>query len=138
MLLDAFAELNWLAVLVAGLVYFVIGAVWYTDALMGRQYRTALGLDPDAKATPDPTPLVINLVGWLVSALALGLVATAVDADGVAEGIILGLVVGVGVVLTQMLVTTTYEGRGNALFKVNAPYVIIGYIVMGVILATWR
>ena len=138
MLLDAFAELNWLAVLVAGLVYFVIGAVWYTDVLMGRQYRAALGLDPDAKATPDPTPLVINLVGWLVSALALGLVATAVDADGVAEGIILGLVVGVGVIVTQMLVTATYEGRGNALFKVNAPYVIIGFIAMGVILATWR
>lgn len=138
MLLDAFADLNWLAVLVAGLAYFVMGALWYTDALMGRQYRAALGLDPDAKATPDPTPLVINFVGWLVSALALGLVATAVGAEGVAEGLILGLVVGVGVVVTQMLVTTTYEGRGNALFKVNAPYVIIGYMVMGVILATWR
>lgn len=138
MLLDAFADLNWLAVLVAGLAYFVIGAVWYTDALMGRQYRAALGIDPDAKATPGATLLVINLVGWLVSALALGLVATAVGAEGVAEGLILGLVVGVGVVVTQMLVTTTYEGRGNALFKVNAPYVIIGYIVMGVILATWR
>jgi hypothetical protein len=52
--------------------------------------------------------------------------------------LILGLVVGIGVVVTQMLVTTTYEGRGNALFKVNAPYVIIGYAVMGVVLATWR
>ena len=138
MVFDAFADLNWLAVLVAGLAYFIIGAVWYTDALMGRQYRSALGLDPDARATPDPMPLVINLVGWLVSALALGLVSAAVGAEGFAEGLLLGLVVGVGVVITQMLVTTTYEGRGNALFKVNAPYVIIGYAVMGVVLATWR
>lgn len=138
MLFDAFADLNWLAVLVAGLAYFVLGAVWYTDALMGRQYRTALGLDPDTKQNPGPTPLVINLISWLVSALALALVAIAVGAEGAGEGLVLGLVVGVGVVVTQMLVSTTYEGRGNALFKVNAPYVVIGYVVMGVILAAWR
>lgn len=138
MLFDAFGDLNWLAVLVAGLAYFVIGALWYTDALMGRQYRAALGLDPEAKATPEVTPLVVNFVGWLVSAVVLGLITVAVGADSFADGLVLGLVVAIGLVVTQMLVTTGYEGRGNALFKVNAPYVIVGYAVMGVILAVWR
>ncbi|MEX2655125.1 MAG: DUF1761 domain-containing protein [Acidimicrobiia bacterium] len=137
MLLDAFADLNWLAVLVAGLAYFVLGAVWYTDMLMGRQYRAGLGLDPNVKQAPDPKPLVINLISWLVSALALALVTVAVGAQGAGEGLVLGLVVGVGVVITQMLVMATYEGRGNALFKVNAPYVVIGFALMGVILAAW-
>jgi len=134
----SFADLNWLAVLVAGLAYFVLGALWYTDALMGRQYRAALGLDPNAKAQPDPAPLVINLVAWLISALALALMMAASGASGVGDGILFGLAVGVGMVVTQMFVTTTYENRGNALFKVNAPYVVIGYILMGIILATWR
>ncbi|MDX1450257.1 MAG: DUF1761 domain-containing protein [Acidimicrobiia bacterium] len=134
----SFADLNWLAVLVAGLAYLIIGAVWYTDALMGRQYRAALGLDPDTQGTPDPSLLVTNLMGWLVSALALGLVMAAAGASGVGDGIIFGLVVGVGFIVTQMLVTSTYEGRGMALFKVNAPYVVIGYVVMGIILATWQ
>lgn len=138
MLFDAFADVNWLAVLVAGLAYFVIGALWYTDALMGRQYRSALGLDPDVKGTPDMTPLAVNFVGWLVSALALALISVAVGADSFVDGLVLGLVVAVGLVVTQMLVTTGYEGRGNALFKVNAPYVVVGFAVMGVILAVWR
>lgn len=138
MLFDAFGDLNWLAVIAAGLAYFIIGALWYTDALMGRQYRTALGIDPDQRGTPEPMPLVINLVAWLVSAVALGLVTAAIGAEGFADGLVLGLVAGVGLVLMQMWVTTNYEGRGNALFKVNAPYVVIGYAVMGVILATWR
>ena len=134
----SFADLNWLAVLVAGLAYFVLGAVWYTDALMGKQYRAALGLDPNQAGKPEPMPLVINLVGWLVSALALALVMEASGASGVGDGILFGLVVGVGIVLSQMLVMTTYENRGNALFKVNAPYVVLGYTLMGIILATWR
>ena len=138
MLLDAFGDLNWLAVLVAGLAYFVIGALWYTDALMGRQYRSALGLDPDIKGTPEVTPMVVNFVGWIVSAVALALVSVADGADSFADGLVLGLVVAVGLIITQMLVTTGYEGRGNALFKVNAPYVTIGFAVMGVILAVWR
>ena len=138
MVLDAFADLNWLAVLAAGLAYFVLGALWYTDILMGRQYRAALGLDTTEQGTPDATPLVVNLVGWLVVAVALGLVSAAVGATGFVDGLVLGLVVGLGVVVVQMLVFSTYEGRGYALFKVNAPYVIVGYAVMGIILATWR
>lgn len=134
----SFADVNWLAVLVAALAYFVLGAVWYTDALMGRQYRAALGLDPNQAGKPEPMPLLVNLVGWLVSALALALVMAASGASGVGDGILFGLVVGVGMVVTQMLVTSTYAGRGLALFKVNAPYVVLGYTVMGIVLATWR
>ena len=74
MLVDAFGELNWLAVIVAGLAYYGLGAVWYTNALFGRQYRTALGLDPEEQAQPDPTLLGVNLVGWLLASLALALV----------------------------------------------------------------
>lgn len=40
--------------------------------------------------------------------------------------------------LTQLVVNATYEGRGTAILKVNAPYMIIGYVVMGAILAAWR
>ncbi|HVR34012.1 MAG TPA: DUF1761 domain-containing protein, partial [Acidimicrobiia bacterium] len=81
MVFDAFADLNWLAVLVAGLAYFVLGALWYTNALFGRQYRTALGIDAESQQAPDPMLLVTNLVGWLVSAVALGLIVVAVGAE---------------------------------------------------------
>lgn len=134
----SFADVNWLAVVGAGFAYFVLGAVWYSDALMGRQYRAALGLDPDQAGKPESKSLIVNLIGWLVSALALALVMAASEASGVGDGILFGLLVGVGMVVTQMLVMTTFEGRGNALFKVNAPYVVIGYLVMGIVLATWR
>lgn len=138
MLTDAFGDLNWAAVVVAGLAYFVLGAVWYTNALFGRQYRTALGVDPDVQAQPDPMSLVTNFVGWMLAAVALGLIAVSAGADSLLDGIVLGLVVSVGVILTQLVVNATYEGRGTAILKVNAPYMITGYAAMGAILASWR
>jgi hypothetical protein len=138
MLFDAFAELNWLAVLVAALAYFVLGALWYSNTMFGRQYRAAVGVNPDQQGQPEPMLLVTNFVGWLVAALALGLVNVAIGADGVLDGVVLGLVVGVGLIGAHQMVNASYEGRGTAVLKVSGPYMIIGLIIMGVILAVWR
>lgn len=138
MLVDAFGELNWLAVIVAGLAYYGLGAVWYTNALFGRQYRTALGLDPEEQAQPNPTLLGVNLVGWLLASLALALVVVGIDADGLLDGIVVGLVAGIGMVATHQVVNAVYDGTNRALLKIHVPYTIIGFTLMGAILAMWR
>jgi hypothetical protein len=43
-----------------------------------------------------------------------------------------------GLIGTHALVTSAYERRGYGLLKVTGPYMLIGYVVMGVILALWR
>lgn len=137
MIFDALGELNWLAVVVAGLAYFVIGAIWYSNALMGRQYRSALGIDPDAPGQPEPVQLFVNLVGWIVAAAAMGLVSYSIGADSFGDGLALGFVVWLGFIATNRVVAAMYEGPNRALMMVNGPYNLIGYLVMGVILAVW-
>jgi hypothetical protein len=136
MLFDFFADLNWLAVIVAGLAYFVLGAVWYSDALMGKQYRAAIGQE---EGSPVNVPaIVVNLVGWLVAAVALALIAKAAGADDFLDGIVLGLVAWVGFIATNRTVGNYYEGSGWAPARINGPYNALGYMVMGVILALWQ
>ena len=138
MLFDVFGDVNWLAVIVAGLAYFALGAVWYTNALFGRQYRSALGLDPEEQGQPDPVLLGVNLIGWLLASLALALVVIAIGADSLIDGVVVGLVAGVGMVATHQVVNTTYDGRNSAILKIHVPYTIIGFVLMGAILAMWR
>ena len=38
MTLDGLGDLNWLAVLVAALVYFILGAIWYAPPIFGRAW----------------------------------------------------------------------------------------------------
>ncbi|MGA7097686.1 MAG: DUF1761 domain-containing protein [Acidimicrobiia bacterium] len=137
MILDYFGDLNWLAVLVAALAYFVLGAIWYSNPLFGRQYRAALGVTGEA-GTPDPMMFVVNLVGWFVAATVLGLIAKGIGASTFLDGVVLGLVAWVGFVVTNRVVAIYYEGSGWAIARVNGPYNLLGYVVMGVILAVWQ
>lgn len=134
MILDAFENLNWLAVILAGLAYFVLGAVWYSDLLFGRQYRAAIGAGEET-ASPQAVALTVNLVGWLIAALAMGLIAESIGADGFADGAMLGIVVWIGFLVTNHVVNDFYQGMNAELTKITGPYNLLGFVIMGVILA---
>ena len=99
---------------------------------MGKQWKAATGID-DMK--PTPQQLVGNLVTWFIAALALGLISTAIGADDVGDGIVLGLVVSFGFIGTNRITQQLYERDKAALMKVNAPYVLLGFTIMGIILS---
>ena len=135
MLFDAFDDLNWWAVIVAALAYWVLGAVWYNDAVFGKQWREATGVD---MSKPTAQQIVGNLVLWFIAALALGLIVNMIEADGFGDGIVLGLVVSFSFIGTNRINEWLYTGHPNkALMRVNAPYNLLGFMIMGVILATW-
>ncbi len=138
MLFEFFDDVNWLAVIVATLAYFALGSVWYTDALFGKQWRAATGQEMGESGRPEPAALVVNFIGWFVVALALALIAHGIGAETFVDGLVLGLVASIGFVGTNRVVTSMYEGRNAALMRINAPYTILGYVIMGVILAMWK
>ncbi|MEX1124285.1 MAG: DUF1761 domain-containing protein [Acidimicrobiia bacterium] len=135
MLFDYFGDLNWLAVLVAALAYFALGAIWYSNALFGKAYRAALGITEQGR--PSPMLLVINFVGWFISATAMGLIGAAIGASTVLDGIVLGFVAGVGFVVVSQVVGLSFEGR-KGLMGIYVPYTVPGFVIMGVILAAWQ
>jgi Protein of unknown function (DUF1761) len=134
-LFDYFGDLNWFAVIVAALAYFVLGYLWYADFAFGKQYRAAIG-QADV-AAPEPVPIVVNALAWLLAAIALGLIAKAIGADSWSDGLVLGLVVGVGFVLTGQISDILYTKRPTSLLWLNGAYAVIGFAVMGVILGSW-
>jgi Protein of unknown function (DUF1761) len=136
MLFDYFADLNWLAVLVAALAYFVLGAIWYSNMMFGKAYRAALGITE--QGTPSPSLLVINFVGWFITATALALVGAAAGASTVLDGIVLGFVAGVGFVVVHQVVAGVFDPGRRALMSVTVPYTVPGFVIMGVILAVWK
>ena len=131
MILDAFGDLNWLAVVVATVAYFLIGTLWYSNLLFGKQYREAIGAEEGG--APPVGAIVGNLVLWFIAAIALGLIATAIGTDNAWDGIVLGLVVAIGFIGTNRVVGRLYGADNPKLMPINAPYTLIGYAVMGLI-----
>lgn len=139
---EALGELNWLAVVVGALIYFALGALWYSPVLFARPWQRSIGWDPE-KTPPEMSPLtyVVPLVAYLVMAAAVGLLAAASATDTIGEGLVLGLVVAVGLSLMHTLVDATFDPNKPQpwmWFAINGSYHAIGLVIVAVLIAIWR
>lgn len=132
----SFGDLNWLAILVAALAFFALGAVWYQPKVMGGRWMKAAGVDP-AKASPNPWIFVGTLVAYFLMALVLAMIAQGIGASSFGDGLALGLFTGVVFVAAQAWVNAAYEGRSMDLVLVNGGIGVIGHAVMAVIVTLW-
>ena len=139
---DALSDLNWLAVIVAALAYFAIGAVWYAPPVFGKVWSAAGGMAmPEAGTRPSPAIYLTPLVGSVLSAIALGMLAKATGTDTLEEGIALGLVVAIGFAVAISFVTAQFESEKPKPLvwgAVIAGYHVLGNLVAAIIIASWQ
>lgn len=142
MTFEAWTDVNWLAVIVAALAYFVIGAVWYAPPVFGAMWMAAGGMTREqSEEGPGAAIFAVPLVGSVLSTLALGMLAVASGTDTLSEGIVLGFIVAIGFALAISLVTAAFEStkpKPMLWGAVNAGYHIVGTVVAGAIIGAWR
>ena len=139
---DVLGELNWLAVIVAALAYFILGALWYAPPVMGRTWMAAGGMEmPADDRRPGPGIYVVPLAGSVLTAVTLGMLAEATGTDTFAEGLVLGIVCAVGFALAIALVTATFESnkpKPMVWGAINAGYHALGIIVAALVIGAWQ
>lgn len=142
MTFDVLSDLNWLAVIVAAIAYFAIGALWYAPPLFGKAWADAGGFAlPQPGERPSPAIYVTPLIGSVVSAIALGMIAKASGTNTFQEGIVLGIVVAIGFAISIALVTAQFETtkpKPMVWGAINGGYHMIGNLVAAIIVASWQ
>lgn len=140
MTFDVLGDVNYLAALVAAVAYFAWGAVWYAPPVLGNVWQRSAGVEIPEGTTPSPIFFIGTLVAYFVAALATAALAVATGSDTVGEGVVLGLVVGVGYAVTAAAVVTIYERKPQptTYFWLNAIYNLIGALIVAVIVSVWN
>ncbi len=136
---DVFSHLPWLAILVAGVAYFALGAVWYSF-IFKNAWIKASGVnvnDPNMKKGVAQTMLA-SLVLMIVASLGLALILSKTGVDSWMTGAKVGLVAGVCFSATAICISYLYEKRPWMLHFINAGYNVAGCVVAGIILAIWK
>jgi hypothetical protein len=131
----AFAGINYLAVLVAAVAAFAFGAVYYIS--MSRLWLAAIGFTKEQmSASRSPTPFIVSAVALLIMAwvlagtighLGLGQVT-------VRNGIISGLFVWLGFVITTLAVNYAYGQRRPMLTVIDGIHWLGVLVVQGAII----
>ncbi|HYZ90832.1 MAG TPA: DUF1761 domain-containing protein [Actinomycetota bacterium] len=139
MSLEMLQDVNFAAVAVAALAYFVLGAIWYIPPVMGNMWAKAGGIDTGDQSV-NPLNFIGTYVSYFISGAATAMLAVASGTDSAEEGAMLGLVVGIGFALTAAGVTSIYDRKPDPLgwFLINGLFNTGGLVLVGVIIGAWR
>ncbi|HEY0432841.1 MAG TPA: DUF1761 domain-containing protein [Chitinophagaceae bacterium] len=135
---DLFSNLNWLAVLVGSLGYFILGAVWYS-ALFRNQWMKAVGITMDGNSSKGLGGiLVASFVTVLICSIGLALLIAKIGSSGWMTGAKIGLIAGVCFSAATIANSYFYEKRPVSLMLINGFYNIFGCMISGIIIAVWK
>lgn len=136
---DILSEVNYLAALVAAVAYFAFSGLWYAQPVLGRPWMKAIGMDPEQAGSQSPGPMLFvgTAIAYFLMAVVLAAIARSTQATELLDGIVLGLLVGVGIGAAQIWVNAAYEQRPAALVWINGLNVVVGYTLMAVIVTVW-
>jgi len=130
-----FAGLSYLAVLFAAAAGFAFGAVYYTT--LGKHWMLALGkTKEDIERNKSPMPFIIAAVAQILMAYIL---AGAIGHLGehtvtVPNGVITGLFMWVGFVLTTVSVNYAFQGQKLVLTVIDAVHWLGVLVIQGLVI----
>ena len=135
------SQMNYWAILVAAVAYFIIGSLWFS-ALFGKAWMAEIGKHGLTIKEPTKsqitTKMVLTFLYNLIAAFALAYLVFATRTFNWLAGIKLGLLCGVCFAAVGMAISFNWESRSAKLVMIDAGYAIAGIAVCGVILGAWR
>lgn len=134
-------ELNYLTIAVAAIVYFAIGALWYT-ALFGKAWMKAVGkteeeLRQNASALPYIGTFVSNLILCFVLALFIEYLLNDPALRTFVHGMRIAFMAWVGFVATLMAMNALFQRSSLRLYLIDAGYALVAMLISGGIIAAW-
>jgi hypothetical protein len=138
-MLTALAEINWLAVVAATVLFAVLGGVYFS-VVVAKPYRVALGNENRELPKPGPLTYVGPLIASLVVVITSAVLLRALAIADVGAGIIFGVVISIGYLVAQTLNIAINPNFPRPLLYtlINAPYFIVCTVAASVILTLWR
>ncbi len=133
---QALAHIHWLAVAVAAIAGFPLGALWY-GALFGSAWMSLTGITKEHAQRANMvkiygTTLVLNLIIATSLAMFIGSMASLRD------GLFAGFMAGLTYVAAAFGITYLFEFRPLKLWAINAGYQVVVFSIMGAILGAWH
>jgi hypothetical protein len=140
----SFAGINYLAVIIAAIAGFGVGALWYS-VIFQKQWMEAMGMTEAvmrAKRASGEAPamgplLATSIVGNLVMAFILSALLHTLGAATIGGALVTGFLVWLGFVITVMAVNNGFGGRNVMVTAIDGAHWLVVLLVMGLIIGAF-
>ncbi len=140
-------NVNYLAVLVSGVVIFVLGGLWYSPVLFAKPWTRLMGqTEEEIKALMAAPGAKAAMAGMYAMAFVVALVTSWVLAIvlnhfgnlSALRGAEVGALCWLGFAATTSFATSLFSTQPKALWLINSGYNLVSFVLSGIILAVWR
>lgn len=139
---EYFSGLNYLAVVISGIVFFFIGFIWYS-LLFGKAWVAELGkrgmtFDEKPSKGDMAKKMLTSLITNIVIALALAILVKYLNLTTMRGAFNLALLTGVGLTGAVMMINYNWQGQSFKLFLIDWAHQFVGIFASCIILVNWR
>jgi Protein of unknown function (DUF1761) len=137
---ELLSHINWLAVIVAGIAYFMIGGLWYSKVLFGTKWAALQKIDMNDPNNKKGVGAIMfySFVLMLLTAVGLAILVVRMDITSVSGAIKLGFLTGLLFAVTSLSISFLYEKKPTALYFISGGYLLVGNIIAAIIVVAWR
>ena len=135
------SNINFLALVVAAIASFALGAVWYSPVLFAKSWQNALGFTEENFKRGNMAMifgssfLLILLMNFGLAVILQGHAGRDVTA---LSGAIYGFLIGLFFVATSIGINMLYQRKSFTLWAIDAGYQVLFLALGGAILGAWR
>jgi len=126
---------NWVGVVVATIVVWLIGYLWY-GVIFAEAWMAAMNMSKESMES-DMTPMILGFVNTLVTCVGLGLLVPRLE-NTLMGGLKTGLLAGIFFACTTAAMGFIYGGKPQSLMPMDFGYLLILYAVAGAVVGGVR
>ena len=130
-------QTNYLAIIVAALVYFVIGAIWYS-VLFGKAWMANVGRTKEQLMSGSKIVYLYTLIAELVICFVMAFIIWILGTPNCISAIKVGAFFSLGFTATIIAINNWYGQRGTKLTLIDSGYHIVGIIFASIIITIWN
>lgn len=131
---------NYLAVLVSGVILFILGGLWYSPALFARRWIALQGKTEEelkAGARPKPWLFIAAFVCGLLQAYVLAILLNHFRPLNAWKGIEVGIACWVGLAAATSFATANFSCKPIALWAIDSGFNLVSFAIAGAIIGWW-
>lgn len=130
------------AVLVTAVIFYGIGAIWYSPMLFGKLWMAESGISEEKRSKMDKGHTIGIFVATFFLSLIMAFISSQLvsltNSNSISSGCLLGLLLWIGFIAVSMGINNLYEDKSFKFYLINAGYFLLGLLEMNVILSIWK
>ncbi len=133
-------KVNYPAVLVAAILHWILGAIWY--GIFSNKFVELMAWTPqqltELESKSNTKELALAFLSSLVLVYVLAHFVQYAKATNLVGGLQTAFWLWLGFIVTTQLATVIFEGRKPGLYLLNIGYQLVACLIAGALLAIWK